>query len=463
MKWKDLLSQNRVWEEIRNEKIGETDPLRNSYEKDYDRIIFSTYFKRLQNKTQVFPFPENTIIHNRLTHSIETSVVWRSLWKYVWSKVLERENIENISLYDFWEIVSTACLFHDIWNPPFWHSWENSISDFFEWSKTWQDFISKLDNEKQINDFYKFEWNAQWLRIIFDNDKVLPLTHAVIWSFCKYPREICETLELEREIKKLWISKKKNWIFQSEIALFNNIAHDLWLIRDEAEKIISYFRHPLSYLVEASDDICYRLMDLEDAVRLWILKIDEVKEMMMPIIKHFYKIKWEEKWLINFEEKFKNIKTANSKIEYLRSKVMWILIEEIWNAFMRQYDDIMNWTLYNDLFYYLDERYKKALDFIKSETTKKVFSFHPIMEIEAAWYEIIWWLLECFIGSILYETNRYKQYFELLPNDIKHDILNDDNFYNKWRIIIDYISGMTDNFALNLYKKIKWIELPKIY
>lgn len=466
MKWQDLLSQNRLWEEFRKDKIWLQNPLRNAYEKDYDRIIFSTYFKRLQNKTQVFPFPENTIIHNRLTHSIETSVVWRSLWKYVWFKVLEKEKelSKNISLHDFWEIVSASCLFHDIWNPPFWHSGENSISDFFISSKTWTEFISKLQNEKEINDFYLFEWNAQWLRILCDREKILPLTLAVIWTFCKYPREVCETLDLEKEIKKRWISKKKNWIFQSEIKTFEKVAKDLWMIKDENENVISYFRHPLSYLVEASDDICYMLMDLEDAVRLKILKIEEVKEMLYPIIKYFYEDKKQEKFIQYFEEKFSIIPHKNEQMAYLRAKVVWILIELIWNAFIENYEKIMNWELKTDLFKCLPNWYGEAIKNIKSESFSKIYSYKPVMEIEAAWHEIIWWLLECFIWTILYDTYKFRQYLELLPDEIKNIVVNsNETYYSKWRAILDYISWMTDNYALSLYKKLKWIELPRIY
>lgn len=462
MKWNDLLSQNRFLEQNET-KIFPPDPIRNAYEKDYDRVIFSTYFKRLQNKTQVFPFPENTIIHNRLTHSIEVAVVWRSLGKYVWQKILEIDTTisPHISLYDFWEIVSTACLFHDIWNPPFGHSWESSISDFFKNNEIWQDFIKKLDNQKQIIDFYNFEGNAEWLRIILDFEKVLPLTNAVVWTFLKYPREVCDDENLEKSIRKTWISKKKNWIFQSELEIFKNIAGDLGLIKDENEKIVSYFRHPLAYLVEASDDICYRLMDLEDAVRLEILKIEEVKNMLIPIIKKFYFDNWKE--IKDFEEKFKNIKNDTSKMEYLRAKTVWILVELLWNAFFQNYEKIMNWNLNVDLFKCLDEEYIKALDFIKKETVSRVFSFRPVLEIEAAWYKIIWWLLEFFIWAIIYDSNKYRQYFDLLPIEFKNSILETDDFYIKWRIILDYISGMTDNYALNLYKKLNGIELPRIY
>jgi dGTPase len=273
MNWQHLLSSKRI-----NQKSDTGSAAsRSAFEQDYDRIIFSHPFRRLQDKTQVHPLPEEDFVHTRLTHSLEVSSVGRSLGKRVGEVIIQRhpELQQQFSLFDFGAIVAAASLAHDLGNPPFGHAGEDAISDFFKehaYGKTWASAVKPAEWE----DLIRFEGNAQGFRILNNEQYGLKLTFATLGAFTKYP---CPALFPERDKKKK--SQKKFGFFQSEAEEFEAIAQELGLIRDRG---FSYSRHPLAFLVEAADDICYSIIDLEDGCRLRLLSFDETVDLLSGIL-----------------------------------------------------------------------------------------------------------------------------------------------------------------------------------
>ncbi|HWA33655.1 MAG TPA: dNTP triphosphohydrolase, partial [Cyclobacteriaceae bacterium] len=266
MIWKTLLSANRP-----GQKNISSEPSRSAFEQDYDRIIFSHPFRRLQDKTQVHPLPEHDFVHTRLTHSLEVSSVGRSLGKRVGEVILQRhhELEKELSLFDFGAIVAAASLAHDLGNPPFGHAGEDALSDFFVNDPSLKANVS----EAEWSDLTKFEGNAQGFRILNQQEYGLKLTCATLGAFTKYP---CPSLFPERNKSKK--SQKKFGFFQSEQAIFSELASQLELMRAGS----GWVRHPLAFLVEAADDICYSIIDLEDGCRLGLVSFEDTVELLAP-------------------------------------------------------------------------------------------------------------------------------------------------------------------------------------
>ena len=273
MNWETLLSPQRKG------KKGDISsaPSRSAFEQDYDRIIFSHPFRRLQDKTQVHPLPEHDFVHTRLTHSLEVSSVGRSLGKKAGEVILGRhpELQERLSLFDFGAVVAAAALAHDLGNPPFGHAGEDSISDFFKHNPAGQSWRT-LVTPSQWEDLVRFEGNAQGFRLLNKDQYGLRLTYACLGAFTKYP---CPAMLSERDPARK--SQKKFGYFQSEAAFFREVAHHLGLhpLAEDA-----WCRHPLAFLVEAADDICYSIIDLEDACRLGLVSFDETVELLAGIL-----------------------------------------------------------------------------------------------------------------------------------------------------------------------------------
>src|SRR5688500_14709290 len=274
MIWKTLLSAKR-----KGQKIGSNaESSRSAFEQDYDRIIFSHPFRRLQDKTQVHPLPEHDFVHTRLTHSLEVSSVGRSLGKRAGEVILQRHPslTGDFSLFDFGAIVAAAALAHDLGNPPFGHAGEDGISDFFLHHSGGQSF-KELVTKEEWYDLTRFEGNAQGFRILDKEQYGLKLTYASLGAFTKYP---CPAFFPERDKKKK--SQKKFGFFQSEKDAFKEVACDLELIQRNGD---SWCRHPLAFLVEAADDICYSIIDLEDGCRLGLVSFEDTVELLSGILK----------------------------------------------------------------------------------------------------------------------------------------------------------------------------------
>jgi len=449
LEWERLLTDSRLGERRPvKQKLSDG---RSEFQKDFDRIVFSPAFRRLQDKTQVFPLPESDFVHTRLTHSLEVSCVGRSLGNLVGETVVKRNPVLNkrFTKFHFGEIVAAACLAHDIGNPPFGHSGEDAIAEYFR-SGNGQNFKSKIKDEKKWTDLVKYEGNAQGFRIItkLQNPKVhggLQLTHSTLAAVTKYPRESLININSSSLQNKAY---RKYGFFQAEKDIFKEVAIATGLDSIKSEKTYWWCRHPLAFLVEAADDICYRVMDLEDGFRLGLIPFKETEEMLIPLIN--------KQALKGYKEK-----DEKDRIGYLRAIAISELVNELAKVFLDEEKNILNGKFEDDLIGEIKRA--KALNRIKEISIVKIYKSRSVVEREVAGYEVLGGLLDTFIDSYneAYEkkiSSKNKSVFALLPNRISEDI--PDDIYLRLLRIIDFVSGMTDSFAVSLFRKIKGISLP---
>ncbi|MBX2941411.1 MAG: deoxyguanosinetriphosphate triphosphohydrolase [Cyclobacteriaceae bacterium] len=440
MQWLSLLSSQRV-----DSKKSTTGNFRSAFEQDYDRIIFSHPFRRLQDKTQVHPLPEHDFVHTRLTHSLEVSSVGRSLGKKVGETVLQRHgSLSAYSAFDFGAIVAAASLAHDLGNPPFGHSGEDGISEFFVHHPVGEAFKS-LVSEAQWADLIQFEGNAQGFRILNKSQyQGLRLTYATLGAFTKYP---CPSKMAGRDKKKK--SQKKYGFFQTEQALFGEMATHLELSNSGAH---AWCRHPLAFLVEAADDICYNIIDLEDGCRLGLVSFDDTVELLAGILKESFD-----------RNKLEQIPSQDEKIGVLRAMAIGRLIDECTTVFLDNETGILDNTFDQALTDHCQSA--KALNAITALSIEKIYHARHVVEIESAGYEVLPGLLEEFTkaGKFKIEGHlpkKYENLYRLLPPEIKFEIGEArDSHYLMLRNVIDFVSGMTDRHAISLYRKIKGISL----
>ena len=450
MHWKKLLNDNRLGIESSSAK-NQLDG-RSQFQKDFDRIVFSPAFRRLQDKTQVFPLPESDFVHTRLTHSLEVSVVGRSLGNLVGEQILERDpGLKNdFTKFHFGEIVAAACLAHDIGNPPFGHSGEDAIAEYFK-NGNGRNFQKQVNEANKWNDLIKYEGNAQGFRILttLQNPDVkggLQLTFATLAAFTKYPREsYIEDAPKELIKKKAY---KKFGFFQSEKEIFKEVADSTGLDCKKSEDDFWWCRHPLTFLVEAADDICYRIMDLEDGFRLGLISFPETEELLMPLVK-----KKDIEDYMGRDEK--------EKIGYLRAKAISELVNELAETFLDEEKNILSGKLEDDLISIIPK--KKHLRLITDISIDKIYRTRSVVEREVAGYEVFGGLLNTFISAFneAYEGHlspKNRAIINLLPKRISVD--PPDDLYLRLLKVIDFVSGMTDSFAVSLYRKIKGISLP---
>jgi len=438
MNWNQLLSSQRI-----GQKITSSEQSRSAFEQDYDRIIFSHPFRRLQDKTQVHPLPEHDFVHTRLTHSLEVSSVGRSLGKRVGEVILARqaEISKNFSLFDFGAIVAAAALAHDLGNPPFGHAGEDAISDFFHHHPIGLSFKNKV-NEIEWIDLTTFEGNAQGFRIINSNQYGLKLTLATLGAFTKYP---CASFLPARDKTKK--SQKKFGYFQSEKNIFTEVANTLELTKCNHD---AWCRHQLTFLVEAADDICYNIIDLEDGCRLGLISFDDTVELLASILKSSFK-----------PEKLNRITGQNEKIGVLRAMAINKLIDECTDIFLSTEPEILNGKFDAAL---TDQcSLKNELDVISKISVEKIYRARHVVEIEASGHAVLPGLLEeftqagdCLLRNV--KSRKYQNLILLLPEEIRESIKQQpDNYYNMLRLVVDFISGLTDRHALSLYRRIKGV------
>lgn len=443
MYWNDLLTTRRFGMETW--KPAEQTKDRTQFQRDYDRIIFSSPFRRMQNKTQVFPLPEHVFVHNRLTHSLEVASVGRSLGNLAAERVFA-ENPENPLVQEIGTIVSTACLAHDMGNPPFGHSGESAISEFFQ-NSTGSEFQSKL-TPQQWADFVRFDGNANAFRILthqFSGKRPggFALTYPTLASIVKYPYE------------SSLANRQKFGFFQSEKENFKILAEELQIPKKE-EEFLSYSRYPLVYLVEAADDICYQIMDMEDAYKLDILSYERIKELFL----NFYDVDEDKKALKSIDYTLQRVSDKNEQISYLRAGVIGKLIHESLRVFNENYEAILNGNFSGSLIGSLQNPQRAAMNAVKEISSSEIYAHRSVVEIEIAGFKIIGTLLEEFAGAVVEPGNRYnRKILSLLPEQYKPQ---SENLYHKIQSAVDFISGMTDVFALDLYRKIKGISLPGV-
>jgi dGTPase len=418
---------------------------RTQFQRDYDRIIFSSPFRRMQNKTQVFPLPEHIFVHNRLTHSLEVASVGRSLGNLLSEKVTA-EFPENPLVSEIGTIVSAACLAHDLGNPPFGHSGESAISNFFQ-DGAGKEFQHQL-SPGEWSDFVRFDGNANALRLLthqFNGKRPggFALTYPTLASIVKYPFE------------SPLATKQKFGFFQSEKEDYREIAEELQIKGLESEHL-SFQRYPLVFLVEAADDICYQIMDLEDAYKLGILSYERVKELFL----NFYDPAEDTKALNSIEETLTRVTDKNEQISYLRAGVIGKLIHECMRIFEENYEAILVGNFSKSLVGSLQNKKAEAMRLVKEVSFSEVYAHRTVVEIEIAGFKIIGTLLEEFVGAAVHPENKYnKKILSLLPEQYRPQ---NDNLYHKIQSAVDFISGMTDVFALDLYRKITGISLPGV-
>ncbi len=445
MNWQTLLNYTRLNKEHKVDPHVIKNKTRSEFEVDFDRIVFSYPFRRLQDKTQVVPLPEHDFVHTRLTHSLEVSSVGRSLGKMAGSHVLNKYpelRQEGFSESDFGAIVAAACLTHDLGNPPFGHSGERALSEFFVSNRP--EGIS----EKEYADLVNFEGNAQGFRILSSrhyND--LKLTYATLATFSKYP---CESIIQQRSKDRK--SQKKFGFFQTEKTVFKNVAEGCGLISLSDTDAV-WTRHPLTFLVEAADDICYLIIDLEDATRMKVINPNEFKELISPIIGSLLD-----------EQKLEQETDLNQKIGILRALAINKLIEECAQVFVEHETEILNGT------------FDKALsDLIPSApytlaiaqfSFQRIYNSQQVLEIQAAGFEVLPGLIELFweatedhIKNGKHCKAKHLNLLRMLPSHYYNIEIPETNPYLRARSIADLISGMTDRYAVSLYKKIKGISI----
>ncbi|HQA73415.1 deoxyguanosinetriphosphate triphosphohydrolase [Flavobacterium sp.] len=438
MNWEQLLSLKRQGDKGKRLRV-EQDDTRLGFEVDYDRIIFSSAFRSLQDKTQVIPLSKTDFVHTRLTHSLEVSVVGRSIGRLVGKKIIEKyphlSAVHGYHMNDFGAIVAAAALAHDIGNPPFGHSGEKAIGEYFSIGKG-QQFKDKL-TPKQWQDLIDFEGNANGFSVLTSSrpgiEGSLRLSYATLGAFTKYPKE-----SLPKKPTKN-ISDKKYGFFQSDRDFFKEVAEELGMISNKSGEDIGYERHPLAFLVEAADDICYTIIDFEDGINLGLVSEDYALEYLIKLVKDTIDTK-----------KYQTLTTKEDRISYLRALAIGNLINDAVRVFLENEEAILQGKFH---FALTDKsKYKAQMDDIIKLSVKNIYQSREVIEKELSGYQIINNLLDKFISAFNNNhegktTNYDKLLLKILPE--KHH-LEKDNLYERLLHICHYISLLTDGKALEL-------------
>lgn len=438
MNWNQLLSTKRFGQE---EYHSHRDDDRSEFQRDYDRLIFSAPFRRLQNKTQVFPLPGSVFVHNRLTHSLEVASVGRSLGVNVANRLKERKS-ETPYFDEIGAIVSAACLAHDLGNPPFGHSGEKAIATFFSEGNVQQ--LKNEMSEEEWKDIICYEGNANALRLLTHQFKGrrpggFVLTYSTLAAIVKYPYASIYSDE----------KKQKFGFFESEKRDFEKIAIELGISRS-IEFPNRFVRHPLVYLVEAADDICYQIMDIEDAHKLKILTTEETIQLFL----NFFSEDKQKRRL----ETMKMVSDVNEQIAYLRSSVIGQLIDECSAVFAENEKSILEGTFNSTLIKNLPIQSATAYNTCSQVAFAKIYRSSEVLDVELAGYKIILTLLEHLVGAVLSPEKAYSQQLLMrIPEQYETD---STSVYGKIMSVLDYISGMTDIYALDLYRKITGMSIP---
>lgn len=446
MDWDTLLSARRMHTD--NASVDDQSFARSEFQRDYDRIIFSSPFRRLQNKTQVFPLPGSVFVHNRLTHSLEVASVGRSLGNILAKNLQESGEASGEKVLGIGSIVSAACLAHDMGNPSFGHSGEKAISRYFTEGKGAA--LQTQMTPAQWADLTNFEGNANAFRILTHRFKGkgasgFALTYSTLASIVKYP---CESIVAGDKTR---VHTKKYGYFDSEKTTYATIAKQLGIVQQSQNPMV-FVRHPLVYLVEAADDICYNIIDLEDAHRLSILSHETVSGLLMELFEGAEKL--------SIETNLAEIEDWNDRIAYLRAKAIHKLIMASSDVFWQNRQAILDGTYNSSLTDNMPEPFNTALSRIQKLSVDKIYNNHTVVEIEVAGYQVIGGLLDEFVPAVLDSTSHYhKKLLALMPSQFH---ATQEGVYAKVQSVVDFIAGMTDLYAIEMYRKIKGIAIPTI-
>ena len=450
MNWQQLISNKRLGQEIRH---AERHDDRSEFRRDYDRLVFSAPFRRLQNKTQVFPLPGSIFVHNRLTHSLEVSSVGRSLGDDVAAKLkLRHPELAGTLFEEIGTIVSAACLAHDMGNPPFGHSGEKAIQAYF--TEGPGAFLEEQVSKKFWADITHFEGNANAFRLLTHRfrgrrDGGFVMTYATLASIVKYP--IPSTLAGK---------KGKFGFFSSEEASYRRIADELGIpvlatgteTSTGAETEMAFARHPLVYLVEAADDICYEIMDIEDAHKLKLLSFDETEQLLLG----FFDDKVKEQIRRRVVEE--GVTDENEKVVYMRACAIGKLENECVRAFVDNEEAILAGAFKGSLIQHIAAPQREAYERCTHVSLKRIYNSKIVLDVELSGYKIMETLMQDLVEAAVNPTKFHSQ--QLIRRfSSQYDIQSPD-LETRIMAVIDYISGMTDVYALDIYQKINGISLP---
>lgn len=445
MHWDRLINDKRLGlEDYHDPKSGS----RSDFQRDFDRLVFSSPFRRLQNKTQVFPLPGSIFVHNRLTHSMEVASVGRSLANEISRELRMKYRDEPWcdKLEAMGEIVSAACLAHDLGNPPFGHSGEKAISTFFS-EGAGAEIRNEL-TEAQWADLINFEGNANSFRLLTHQFKGrrkggFAMTYSMLASVVKYPYE-----------SRLAGGKSKFGFFSTEIDTFKRIAEELGLEmrNDVGCGAVSYARHPLVYIVEAADDICYQVMDIEDAHKLRVVGTDEVIRLFLGF--------FDEEKRRHMIDVMDKVEDPNEKIGYLRSCVIGTLVKQCARTFVDNEPAILagefEGSLLDNIALHEREGYRRC----SALAWDKIYRASDVVDVELAGNRIITFLMEKLIHAVRYPELNYSSL--LLSKVPEQYDIEAPTLFGKIQAVLDHISGMTDVYALDLYRKLYGMSLPAV-
>ncbi len=449
MRWQLLLSKKRLWH-----TSTDTTQQRSAFQRDFDRIIFSSALRRMQDKTQVFPLSKIDYVRTRLTHSLESSSVGRSLGTLIGEQIIQRHQLKAYYASDFGDICAAACLAHDIGNPPFGHLGENAIRDWAKYKPIGQQHIEKLTPSEQA-DFLHFEGNAQGFRVLTrlqnpDNKGGLQLTCATLASFTKYPREAHLG-----SLKLTGVSTKKQGFTLQDKPSFEWVAKEVGLLRRDKPQAV-WSRHPLAFLVEAADDICYHIIDIEDGFRLGCLSLEEVESLFLANLNNPQQ----------YTQKLQQIKGKKEKVEFLRAKVINETVKHVVDCFLDNENAILKGQFDQPLMSQLPNH--QALDALIQVANQKIYNRSEVLEIDAVGFRIISELLDQFVFALddVAEKGQQSQALsqiicQMLPRQFIGDnaMMPEENAYLRLLKLTDFIAGMTDSYALSLYKKLTGMSL----
>ena len=437
MNWKQLLSPHRLG----TDSPGKITPERSPFQRDFDRIVFSGSFRRLQDKTQVFPLSGSTDVHTRLTHSMETSSIARSLGTAAGVFICQQADTGGAHPSDIGAAVAAAALAHDIGNPPLGHAGEEAIRYWFENSPAGRLICDEMDDAERA-DFYSYDGNAQGFRVLTrlempDRTGGMQLTCATLGTFAKYPGSAESGL-------------KKCGFFLSEKKYFTEVANSCGMLPAGKN---CFQRHPLSFLLEAADDIAYLTVDFEDALRQGLIDYPELESHFLAIIDNE-----------SCASYIRSLRSSARKAEFLRAHVIGVLVRSAADEFIRHHDELLNGSWNTPLTETIPQ--KDILNRIRSRSTSGIYNHPSVAEVVGAGFELVMGMLDIFVPCISEidrekcggkkASSRSRRISAMLPEMLHH---RSESAYCRLLGVLDYISGMSDRNAVSLYQKLKGISL----
>ncbi|WP_107865434.1 deoxyguanosinetriphosphate triphosphohydrolase [Agitococcus lubricus] len=439
MSWPKLLNPARL-----GSRKAHDETARSPFHKDYDRIVFSGGFRRLNRKTQVHPLAQHDAVHTRLTHSLEVSCVGRSLGMLAADKIIDQLP-HWVSPADVGAIIQAACLAHDIGNPPFGHAGEYAIRDWF--LQPAQAHLIALLAPAQAADLCQFEGNAQGLRILSQleyhpNEGGMRLTYATLGAYLKYPW-------LSQPLSGGVASHKraKFGCYHTEKHLLATIAEQLGLVQ---QGDFRWCRHPLAYLLEAADDICYTLIDLEDGLALGMLRYEEIEPLFLQLLDD-----------LPPPPELRQTVPAPQKIAALRGKAIEKLVNAVSEAFAQQQEALLTGQLTGSLLNHCSATLSEGIDAAKALARERIFNHPQKAQLELAAYASLHTLLNAFaeMTACSYKqqalTFKQQRLQQLLGGQI---IDSTDNLYLGLMQMLDFIASLSDHHALSLAQSLQGIQ-----